>query len=355
MSREESREDYQPFLATKSFSSLDGLRAASILAVLWHHASGSVGSDWTIADRGFLGVDLFFVISGFLIVTLLLRERRKNGDVSLRGFYVRRFLRIFPVYYALLALLTTAALLRHSNQAAALRHDLPYAFLYISNLVPMVSFLGITWSLSTEEQFYLVVPTLEKYLRRHLVYVLPAAYVLFSLPALGLFPTWNLPGFFRQTTFGPILLGVILAHVLDDPRGYHWFWRLLRHRFSPLVASALVLLACSHPALDISGWPRMTIHGSLVLLVASCVVREQHGLQRVLNWWPLRRIGVVSYGIYLYHLLVMHLVDKGLGHFGLASKWIHFVVLSLAAWAVAEISYRLYEMRFLAMKARFLR
>jgi peptidoglycan/LPS O-acetylase OafA/YrhL len=309
--------------------------------------------NWPIAGRGFLGVDLFFVISGFLIVTLLLREQRRSGAISLRHFYLRRFLRIFPAYYGVLAFIGLVVLVRHSNGTAALRHDLPYALAYVSNLVPMVSLLAITWSLSAEEQFYLIVPTLEKYARRQLAILLPLAYVLVSLPPFGLFPSWNLPHFFRQTTFGPILLGVILAHVLDHPRGFAWFWRLLRHPLSPLFALAVVLAACSHPADDISGWPRMGIHFSLLLLLASCVVREQHMLQPMLRFWPLRRIGIVSYGIYLYHHLVMFFVAKGIRHFGLTSKLAIVLVLSLATWGIAEVSYRFYELRFLALKARF--
>jgi peptidoglycan/LPS O-acetylase OafA/YrhL len=340
------------FLDTKSFGSLDGLRAVSILGVLWHHSPGKTGLNWPIADRGFLGVDLFFVISGFLIVTLLLRERRRSGVISLRHFYLRRFLRIFPAYYAVLAFIGLVVLVRHSSGTAALRHDLPYALFYVSNMFPMLSLLSITWSLSTEEQFYFVVPALEKYARRQLAILLPLVYFLVSLPPFGFFPSWNLPPFFRQTTFGPILLGVMLAHVLDHPRGFAWFWRLLRYRFSPLIALGVVLAACNYPADDISGWPRIGIHFSLLLLLASCVVRERHVLQPALRLWPVRRIGIVSYGIYLYHHLVKHVVDKGIEHFGPISRIAFTVVLALATWAFAEASYRFYEFRFPALKAR---
>src|SRR5215831_19037330 len=99
------------YLQTRTFGSLDGLRALAILGVIWHHSASALPG-WPITARGFLGVDLFFVISGFLIVTLLLRERRRTATISLRKFYVRRFLRIFPPYYGLLALVTIVALLK---------------------------------------------------------------------------------------------------------------------------------------------------------------------------------------------------------------------------------------------------
>ena len=89
------------FLQTSYFPSLDGLLAVSIVAVVWHHAAGHRQG---ILGRGFLGVEHFFAISGFLITTLLLRERERTGTISLPSFYVRRTLRIFPLYYAVLAL-----------------------------------------------------------------------------------------------------------------------------------------------------------------------------------------------------------------------------------------------------------
>ena len=182
-----SQAAYAVYQETKVFGSLDGLRAVAILAVLWHH-SARPAPGALLATRGFLGVDLFFVISGFLITTLLLRERQRSGAISLRRFYLRRFLRIFPAYYLTLALVAATVLLKRGSASLDTVHDLPYAFFYLSNLVTMTSLLAITWSLSTEEQFYLIVPALEKHLGRRLPLFLGIALVLVLLPALGLFP-----------------------------------------------------------------------------------------------------------------------------------------------------------------------
>jgi len=345
-------EAHARFLGTKTFGSLDGLRAVSILAVVWHHTHGGTPG-WPISQRGFLGVDLFFVISGFLIVTLLLRERRRTGTMSLRNFYIRRFLRIFPPYYGTLLLVGAAALWRSGHESAAIRHDFPYALFYIANLVPMQSLLSITWSLAVEEQFYLVIPALEKLARRVFPWLLALAFLLGSLPPFGFFPGWKLPEFFRETTFGPILLGVMLAHLLDHPSGYRWAFRVLGRAPAPILAVALVILACSHPARDISGWPRLAIHLSLLVLVASCVVRERHPLAPILSLWPMQRIGAVSYGIYLYHLLVRHPVTKVMQLAGTSSGLVLFLATAVGTWLVAEISYRVFESRILALKARW--
>jgi peptidoglycan/LPS O-acetylase OafA/YrhL len=332
---------HRDFLGTRVFSSLDGLRALAIVAVVWHHTGGS-DSHWIILKRGFLGVDLFFLISGFLIATLILRERHATGDVSLLSFYRRRCLRIFPANWLMLAIFASIAFLKPNP---SLRHDLPFAALYLSNFVVMLSALSITWSLAAEEQFYLVIPALQKYAHRSFHWFLPLLYVAAVVPTFGWFP--SVPAFFKETTFGPILLGVMLAYVLDDSQGWNFAARLVGHSVSPALALVLVLTACAYPASDISGWPRMTIHFALLTLLASCVVREQQVLRPLLTWGPVRRIGVVSYGIYLYHMLALGVMLKA----HQTGARLFFGTLTLS-WIIAEVSFRTFEAKFLARKNR---
>ena len=341
------------YLETRAFGSLDGLRALSIMAVVWLH---TVVSPPTLPalSRGFLGVDFFFVISGFLIATLLLRERRRTGDVSLRGFYARRTLRIVPAYWVMLAVALGVAYLKPGEQSANIKHDIPYALLYVSNFVLTPSFLSITWSLSTEEQFYLVIPWLQKYAPRLFArFILPLGYLLVVLPPFGFFPGIHLPEFFRQTTFGPILLGVMLAYVLDSPRGWRCVAKFLASPYSPVCAFVVLALVVNFPASDVSGWPRLAMQVAMLFLLASCVVRERHMLVGALRWWPLRRIGVVSYGIYLYHLLIYWPVARLLALLEIRSDYVFFILVLLCSWCVAEVSYRVFEARFLNLKKRF--
>jgi hypothetical protein len=112
--------DHATYLATRTFGCLDGLRALAIVAVVWHHAVPA-GVGVAALDRGFLGVDLFFVVSGYLIVTLLLRERDRRGAIDLRAFYMRRLLRIVPLNYAVIASIVDVAtqLVTYSSAAVA--------------------------------------------------------------------------------------------------------------------------------------------------------------------------------------------------------------------------------------------
>ena len=160
-------EGYEAFTATAWFSGLDGLRAFSVVAVLWYHLAGE--HDLALLNHGNQGVQLFFAISGFLVTTLLLRERRRTGTISLRSFYLRRTLRIFPLYYAVLATyaLLVFATLRGTPKGAEFWQHLPAFATYTSNWFVSADAgtgHGVTfyfaWSLATEEQFYLVWPPL---------------------------------------------------------------------------------------------------------------------------------------------------------------------------------------------------
>jgi len=346
---------HRDFLDTRTFASLDGLRAFAVTAVVWHHTTDGLYRDVPLLVhglvRGFLGVDLFFVISGFLIVTLLLRERCRTGSISLSGFYARRFLRIFPLYYGVLAFVTVVAFARDTPEALLMRADLPWCALYLSNWVPVLTLLSITWSLSAEEQFYLVWPALERFLGRFVTLALALAVVAAGALQLLHAPLHldALPSFLWQTSFFPILLGVALAHLLNDPRGFAFIGLACAFNgASAIYGAVIVVLAFALPMDDIAGLPRMAIHVAMSLFLASCVVRPNHALRPLLQFAPIARVGVLSYGIYLLHMFARHIAHKLTGDGPLLFPATFAVVVVLA-----EISYRFYESKFLELKKRF--
>ena len=353
--------DYQGYRSRRTFGSLDGLRCISILAVIWHHSRGGLQIG-RIGERGFLGVDMFFVLSGFLIVTLLLRERDRNGLISLKAFYARRTLRIMPLYYGVVLLSAALFLgLRPEGQTAqSMREGLPFLLTYTTNWVEVDNLLDITWSLSAEEQFYLLWPPVQKY-AGHPLLILFGLLLLSQLihfgvldeqmAALGFGP--DEPTMLRETTFTPILLGVLLAHLLHSPEGFRRVSSLLGNPVTPAVLGLLLLLGLQLMPEDIKGWPRLTIHLLMMALLASTVVREDHVLAPFLKWRPVVRIGVLSYGMYLLHMFVVHFTDA-LGERGLPTTLL-FPLAVLGTVAIAEISYRYYETPFLKLKKRFAR
>ena len=347
---------HQEYLARRTFGSLDGLRALSILAVLFHHTGGSTSQGaW---NRGHLGVDLFFVISGFLIVTLLLRERAHTGTISLRAFYARRSLRILPLYYAVLLGTFVLTLGSDSTGARTYREGLPWALLYLTNWHVVQGMLSITWSLAAEEQFYLAWPLLQKHGGR---VVIPILMVLLATcialqvahAAAGM-PT-GLPDFLQQASFTPILLGVGLAHLLHHQPSHALALRVLGPRAAAPLCLALLATCMLWPADDIDGVPRLLVHLAMAVLVTSCVVREDHGLAGVLRMRPLAMVGVLSYGIYLLHGFAMHLSATLLQPPSRGLAPLHFAFSTALSIAIAWVSYRWFESPFLRIKQRFAR
>jgi peptidoglycan/LPS O-acetylase OafA/YrhL len=356
--------NHATYLATKHFASLDGVRCLCILAVIGHHCPHPPTAP-RLLDCGFLGVDMFFVLSGFLIVTLLLRERARSGRIKLKNFYVRRTLRIFPIYYLQLFVLALAMLTIKSGTTMARDFwgDFPYLLTYTANWINITAAnLAVLWSLATEEQFYLAWPSVERFLAPRLVPFVIAVFLGFNqLVNFGVLDAqlvrWFGPRFptlaIVDSTFTPIILGVALAHLLHRPGSYAVLARLLGARWSPLVLLALLLAVYEYAPEDLSGLPRLLIQLTMAALLATLVVREDHVARPFLTFGPVARLGVISYGIYLYHQWGVHFVREALERAGIANYVVFFVAAVLVSAAMAEVSFRLIEAPLLRQKVRF--
>lgn len=335
---------YAAFQNTRVFGSLDGLRALSILAVIWHHAR--VYSQYLLFRQGQLGVRLFFAISGFLITTLLLREHRVTGRISLKKFYARRSLRIFPLYYTVVGLYCVIAALQHDARAQEFLHNVPFFLTYTSNwfVLPAARF-SLAWSLATEEQFYSTWPWVEKALGpKGAVWIMISA--LAAQQGLLISRVVSHSHFWSAFvgSFAPsICFGVLIAHALDSERSFGVLYGILGKRYASLIVAggALILMAVHAP--------RVLTEAVFAVLVGACVIREDHALSRLLRHRYLAAIGMVSYGMYLFHGFVFAALSK----FMSTASILAFVVASILTFAIAFCSYCFYESYFLAMKRRF--
>lgn len=356
---------FAEFKATKTFSALDGLRCASIVAVVWHHAAGHDYGFYLLRD-GYLGVNLFFVISGFLITTLLLREREQPGGISLRRFYMRRSLRIFPLYYAVLLIWLAVVLLtvRDTPAGDLFLHNLPFfatftqTWFVSANFVVTVIFY-YSWSLAVEEQFYLLWSPVLRFTKRNLWPVLVASVLIVwpLLITLG-FGTSLLGGHIAILASVPatICLGALLAHALNEPRWYDRIRSLLGGRLAaPLALVALLVGAFAMEVHVI--WGLLLVSVLMVILVAACVVREENGLAPVLRWRPIAWIGTISYGMYLLHMFAINAVQLVAAKLGSAHpNPVLLFLVSLGMTIVgAALSYRYFESYFLRIKDRYFR
>lgn len=349
------------YLATRHFGSLDGLRFICIAAVIWHHAPKWDG--WREISvffyRGHVGVDFFFVLSGFLITTLLLREETAKGSFSLRAFYWRRILRIIPIYFLVVSIAAFYAIVirGHTDQLAIL----PYYYLFLSNFLVSedIGFLSITWSLAVEEQYYLLWPALLLLTPRR--WIVPVLVVLITINVLAALEVFRLIGIYpidiahlrlqiSGATYAPILMGSLAAILLHRPTGFAALRPLTTFRGAALVwfITLLVALAAFPGALE--GLPNLVVHSLMTLMLISLVIREDNAMAPAMQLRPIARIGQISYGIYLYHLFALAIVNKALEVLGISGDgWVLPLYFALSI-VISEISFRTYEAWFMQFR-----
>jgi peptidoglycan/LPS O-acetylase OafA/YrhL len=360
------RDAYQEFREVRFFGSLDGLRAISILGVVWFHA-------WYITSYypslraipilhlGSFGVHVFFGISGFLITSLLLREAERYGAVSLRDFYIRRSLRIWPVYYATLAFYVLLVLLTEygTDRGRLFFHYLPgyltYTFTWFEGSSTTGPIFNFAWSLATEEQFYLFWPLTLRLLPGWGSSLVMAGLIAAHMGArygllAGILPPGSLAERMIWSIAVPICLGSLLAQALHSAKGFRFLYPVLGRKWSAPAMLCLLLVSLYPPE---PFWPLAWL--AVALLVGACVIREDNALAPILRFRPLAYIGVVSYGMYLFNTLIVRMVHEAMDRLGLGHPLLAFPLSVGLTVLVASLSYRYFEMPFLALKSRFSR
>ncbi|WP_027997723.1 acyltransferase family protein [Sinorhizobium arboris] len=328
---------------------LDGLRAVAVTMVLYAHFFAADGSPW-----GHLGVRLFFILSGFLITRLLLDARdaaRFEPVTALRSFYARRALRIFPPYFAVLAAVFFLDMVRS-------REVLAWHALYLSNFwyalqnewAPWV--LCHTWSLSIEEQFYLVWPLIVLLVPRRSVAGVCLGVIVCSLAYRFYWPLTGTPSIARDL-LPPASMDALAAGALLAARpSWRAAWpRWARLSWLPLSLAALVLWVKPVPMTPVIAWlawiglevfPLLP----LAVLVGSCSKGIGGPAGRLIALSPLAALGRISYGVYLFHAVVLALVvqaqplipvnvsSQGAGRFVVAGALT--LLLASASWLLFE-------------------
>lgn len=335
------------------FVALDGLRAASIVPVVWHHCTprpleGALG-------RGPLGVDLFFAISGFLITTLLLRERGRTKTVRLGAFFARRSLRLFPLYYLVLGLYAAYAawVLGPSPIGDHFFRCLPFYATYTGNwFSPAVShpvLFAFSWSLATEEQFYVLWAPALRVLRGHVApaLLMIALVAVDQLAERGML-LQDAPLALRiVTSFAtPIGLGCLVAIALDHERTGPPVRRALDR---PAVAVALLVLFVASFAI---GVPLFVAHAGFALLVGCAAVKDGSPLFAWARRPAIVWIGRVSYGIYLLHVSVIAAIHRIFPDARESAGFVFALSFPLAI-ALASATFWLIERPLFGLRARF--
>lgn len=346
-----------PLLRQSHLPSLDGLRGISIIIVLLNHITKDSSVNYLF--DGVIGVQIFFVISGFLITTLLLKEKVKKGGISLKHFYTRRVLRIVPVAYLYLFVVF---LLNHFFNLGVIAKSFFTAIFYLKNLnIAGDWYTGHFWTLSVEEQFYLFFPILLKLNVNRYTIICLLMILLFPVifyidnHKVGIFYTNPVTPFlisnflllFGQGTIC-ILVGSLFSVLL--------FKKILvaeqfRNGYlTPLILFAIAVVINTR---QLSIY-RATFTPIIFALIISVIILQNLAWQKnlfaiILSNRLLIRIGVLSYSLYIWQQLFTYNQP-----WKNAFKYSDSMVLNLIGlFAVSWMSYYFYEKKFLILKNRF--
>jgi len=367
---------------------LDGMRALAVIAVMIYHANSS----WL--KGGFIGVEVFFVISGYLITLLLIAEHEKSGAIDMKNFWIRRFRRLLPALFAMLTLLAIWTAIFERDALGKLRGDILGGLAYISNWYQIFIGAGYSasndfaplrhlWSLAVEEQFYLVWPLVMFALLRKgsrqiadlAVYLVGAAVVVTVVvallynsgpinanPANSPAAYWEIGGRFISKADALYLSTISRSSGLLLGAAMAMVWRPVAVMRGPLrnkgraldvlalIGFAILALMCwkvgfinsdgdnsADPWLFRGGF---LLSGIATLLIIAAVTHSGSLTAKALSTPTLLWIGTRSYGLYLYHWPIYQIVRNTAGT---KLKFHEWVLCMVATAVVTEISYRFIE------------
>ena len=336
--------------------SLNGLRAFSIILVILSHLLivESFPGDIKILLRPFangeIGVRIFFVISGFLITWLLLKERERTGKINLRKFYLRRLLRIFPVFYFYLFVVWLSGKI--------LGNEVEPGILFVSTVyLQNFSFAGShwliahSWSLAVEEHFYLFWPLVVYWLKPNKIKIAIVVLIVVAFLTRLILVKNDLETFyFTLSRMDELAVGALLA-VLEiegklKPSNANKFIWLFLALMIPTIILWILATGQSLPAIQVSKYALLAFsYFSLIGFIISA--NQNHPILKPLNIFTYT--GKISYGLYVYHPLCFFLINY---YFKINSVLILFIISFGFSYLLATASFYLFENKFLKLKEK---
>jgi peptidoglycan/LPS O-acetylase OafA/YrhL len=363
------------------FENLDGIRALAFSMVFLCHFFAYVTlrprtpAEKEIVDFMFnwhVGVNLFFVLSGFLITYLLLAEKEQNGNIHIRNFYIRRVLRIWPLYFLMLLVsFFIYPLVVHKFSMEVTREHLPWYMFFISNFDRVFTGFagtghdepGVLWSIAVEEQFYLFWPVILAFMNKKYYVPLFLSVIMVSL----VYRYMNLESsaklyFHTLGVMSDLAVGALLAYLSFYRTTF--FYKIETCKRSVILIMYLLLIAAVS---FLHKWsllnPFTIVTERLILSVFFLfMIAEQcfakNSFFKLKNFPVLGKLGVISYGLYCLHMYSIVIIQKfnvlmGYKHIPHILFGIEFIVAYCMTLLLAYFCYRYFEKKFLNLKGRF--
>lgn len=354
---------------TKKINGFDGVRGIAAISVVLTHLGfweflknqNKLARKLEPLFNGTMGVQAFFILSGFLITLLLAREIQETNTISIKKFMVRRSLRILPLY-VLFCLLATILTLHFENVASW--SSLYYAYFYVYNFVPIKDYfplLGHTWSLAVEEHFYIIWPAIFSlmFMRRKniltvglIVFISLSIFIHFVLMDHGLGDTYFIARWSFTAGYS-IALGCLAALLMQGKSTADFCVEILRHR---LAGPLGILLYVNSLYLSSGSWFIQNIVSGYIRSIAILIFimwiycNQRSSIVACLESRPLKYIGTISYGIYMWQGFLL-----GTGPARLRDQyWPPSPYIGLAILVVvAPLSYHYFETAFLKLKRNY--
>lgn len=362
---------------------LDGVRGLAILMVLVYHTVGLNPVKISlpvferisqIAEMGWAGVDVFFVLSGFLITSILLKTKKQPG--YFKKFYARRILRIFPLYYSTLTLILIFIPFISPDQADRARAIWPWYYLYLQNwgnalnLIPTIFAINVTWSLAIEEQFYLFWPSVVKILdSKKLAFVSVILIALSLVLRLVIIKRYakllDYNKFFYYATItrlDSLILGALVAILFESGRWKEYLKFFALPGFLLGLGGTIYFASLQPDSPLVDNRPMFTYGYTLIAVSSAALItmlvtyQEANPLRQVFRLPFLSFFGQYSYAIYLFHMIPL-LVFQRVFQQNAVSGWLGWLLFNcftaFLSVGMALLSWNLLEKRVLSFRKYF--
>ncbi|WP_181306150.1 acyltransferase [Rufibacter sp. XAAS-G3-1] len=350
----------------KQLPGLNAIRAIAAITVLLAHINQSISlfsqhfnDSHSHYDSAGYAVTIFFVLSGFLITLILLNEKKHNGIINIKHFYLKRILRIWPLYFLIICITIFISYLSPAFYWSSNNSSYIYYLLFIGNVAyvtnniisPIVTF----WSISVEEQFYLFWPLLIS--RKKIIKVLFGFLIIFSIIKIGLRVLDNSYAYWliTETRFSCMAIGGIGAYIHVNKNKY---LNVIYHPASQIISWIFFTSVLLYKPVNIASIFNHEIYSLFFLIVIINLSTNIKIPYMIFNNLIFDYLGKISYGIYCWHALIIILLSSYIRSFNLVDQWhnlaiIYILVITITI-AASHVSYFYFENKFLLMKNKFI-